>query len=428
MSQLRRSLTLLISAACLAASNQALAGTFYVVKAAGPLPSQAGPTWALDVNDLGTVYGVALIDGGRESRAFLLDGDTFTIFAADQGHDYIWPTAINNSTDFVGTQLVTIIIGTQYQSFVGVVRSLPDLFPQFPAVDASYGYDISNSVAGAAPWACGTLRQSEQIGIGAYSVFRGYLALLDGSPNPATDVAGLGGTFVRAAALNDARDVVGASLTSTGALRAFLRTGGAGATFDLGTLEGTGSHSWATDINNAQQIVGWSRIADVGTRAFRYQNAVMRSLGTLGGNMSEAHGLNESGQIVGMSFNASQKPRAFLYEDGPMIDLNSLIAPSSGWTLQCAKAINESGSIVGWGRLQGETRGFLLTPRGAGDATLDGAVDVNDLFEVIRAWGACPATAATSPADVAPPGGDGLVNEHDLLAVVMNWASPAQRP
>ena len=424
MSQIRTSLTLLVSIACaagLATSDQALAGTFYVVTPVGPLPSDAGPTYALDVNDLGTVYGTALIDGSRESRAFLWDDGTFTVFAADQGHRFIWPSSLNNSTDFVGTQLVSLFVGTQYESFVGVVPTLPDLFPQFPEIDASYGHDISNRVAGAAPWACGALRQDEQIGIGAYSVFHGYLALLDGQPNPPIDVPGLGGTFVRANALNDTHDLVGASFTTTGALRAFLHTSG-GSTLDLGTLGGTGSHSWATDINNSQQIVGWSRIADGGTRAFRFENAVMTSLGTLGGNISEAHGLNDAGQIVGMSFNARQRPRAFLYENGSMVDLNQLIPASSGWILQYGKAINESGAIVGWGRLQGETRGFLLTPRGAGDATLDGTVDANDLREVIRAWGLCPAAPATCPADVAPLGGDGLVNEDDLLAVVMHWA------
>ncbi|HZM01174.1 MAG TPA: dockerin type I domain-containing protein [Planctomycetota bacterium] len=400
----------------------ALTDAFYVVTPVGPLPAQAGPTWAFDVNDQGTVYGVALLDGGRESRCFLWSNGTATVIAAELGHPYIWPGSINNSTDFVGTQMVTNTFGTRYEAFVGVEASLPDLFSQFPSGQASHGHDISNSVAGAPPWACGTLRQDEQIGVGAFSVFHAYLAFLDGNPNPAIAVPGLGGTFVRAEALNDDHAVVGASLTPTGALRAFLLADSAGSPTDLGTLDGTGSHSWATDINTVQQIVGWSRIADGGTRSFRFQNGVMRSLGTLGGNISEAHGLNDAGQIVGMSFNTQQKPRAFLFEGDQLSDLNTRIAADSGWRLQYAKAINESGTIVGWGRLQNETRGFVLTPRGAGDATLDGTVDANDLRAVIRAWGTHGAAPATCPADVAPLDGDGLVNEADLLAVIANWA------
>ena len=46
-----------------------------------------------------------------------------------------------------------------------------------------------------------------------------------------------------------------------------------------------------------------------------------------------------------------------------MADLNSLIAPSSGWTLQCATAVNDKGQIVGDGtNPSGQTDAFLLTP------------------------------------------------------------------
>lgn len=45
-----------------------------------------------------------------------------------------------------------------------------------------------------------------------------------------------------------------------------------------------------------------------------------------------------------------------------MLDLNSLLPPSSGWILNNAYAINDEGDVVGDGRLDGELRGFLLTP------------------------------------------------------------------
>jgi probable HAF family extracellular repeat protein len=46
-----------------------------------------------------------------------------------------------------------------------------------------------------------------------------------------------------------------------------------------------------------------------------------------------------------------------------MTDLNALISPSSGWTLQIATAINDSGQIVGHGlNSAGQQDAFLLTP------------------------------------------------------------------
>ena len=53
----------------------------------------------------------------------------------------------------------------------------------------------------------------------------------------------------------------------------------------------------------------------------------------------------------------------------------------------------------------------------AGDINGDGAVDVDDLVEIINAWGPCKQCAA----DIAPAQGDGVVNVDDLLVVIQNW-------
>lgn len=54
---------------------------------------------------------------------------------------------------------------------------------------------------------------------------------------------------------------------------------------------------------------------------------------------------------------------AFLYSGGAMTDLNTLIDPTSGWILQQATAINDSGWIVGFGTNSlGQAHAFLLTP------------------------------------------------------------------
>jgi probable HAF family extracellular repeat protein len=94
----------------------------------------------------------------------------------------------------------------------------------------------------------------------------------------------------------------------------------------------------------------------------------IKDLGTLGalpGNVSEsaAWGINDSGQVVGYAMiTSSGETHAFLYSGGRMQDLNDLIPADSGWELLGANAINNSGEIVGYGRLNEEPRAFLATP------------------------------------------------------------------
>ena len=54
---------------------------------------------------------------------------------------------------------------------------------------------------------------------------------------------------------------------------------------------------------------------------------------------------------------------AFVYTGGSLADLNDLLAPGHGWEyLTSADAINDNGQIVGYGRIGGQFRAFLMTP------------------------------------------------------------------
>jgi len=54
----------------------------------------------------------------------------------------------------------------------------------------------------------------------------------------------------------------------------------------------------------------------------------------------------------------------------------------------------------------------------------NGIVNVDDLLAVINGWGPCPAPPASCIADIAPqPGGNGVVNVDDLLAVINGWGT-----
>ena len=170
----------------------------------------------------------------------------------------------------------------------------------------------------------------------------------------------LGGNS-QANGINSSGTVVGFSTTATSPYdHAFIYTA-AGEMRDLGALPGVATGATATAINNDGQVVGYS-----GGHAFMYTTASgMQDLGLFPGALgSGASGINNVGQIVGGGYMQGGGSHAFVYSSvAGMQDLNSLISPSSGWTLEDAIAINDSGEIVGYGiDPSGQTEAFLLTP------------------------------------------------------------------
>lgn len=88
----------------------------------------------------------------------------------------------------------------------------------------------------------------------------------------------------------------------------------------------------------------------------------------------------------------------------------------------------------GWARLRNEggPAGFMLRDWAVemqydlpimtatlGDITMDGVVNVNDLLQVISAWGVCEPPIC--PGDV---NNDSMVDVTDLLMVIANWSTP----
>jgi probable HAF family extracellular repeat protein len=139
---------------------------------------------------------------------------------------------------------------------------------------------------------------------------------------------------------------------------------------DLGTISGTGS-SEAQAINDLDEVVGAANNSVGEYHAFLKapntpKDQGFTDLGILSGhNYSIAYGVNNKSQVVGYSKSGTVgSDRAFLWHKGGLgiKDLNSVLAPGSGWTLRSAEWINDSGKIVGWGVLGGDTKSFLLDP------------------------------------------------------------------
>lgn len=168
----------------------------------------------------------------------------------------------------------------------------------------------------------------------------------------------------QAMGINDGGEVVGYSYIANYQRRAFLWSNGS--MLDLGVLgqNSDDTFSIAHSINNNSQIVGVSSDGNR-FRAFLWSKGSMQDLGTLDGNSSAAFGINSHGEIVGVSSsNNSDVYHAFIYYDGSMKDLhNSLLETNSGWVVNSAKAINDSGQIIASAvNSLGQTHAVLLNP------------------------------------------------------------------
>ena len=147
---------------------------------------------------------------------------------------------------------------------------------------------------------------------------------------------------------------------------------------DLGTFPG-GTSSAALGINISGQIVGYGTYGSSSfNHAFLYRGeGPMQDLGDLSSvqnHSSWAKDINDRDQVVGYSdndYSSTHYNRAFLYENEEMIDLGTRLHPDNNgniWNLDAANGINNEGQIVteGWRKeSDGITytySGLLLTP------------------------------------------------------------------
>jgi probable HAF family extracellular repeat protein len=196
-----------------------------------------------------------------------------------------------------------------------------------------------------------------------------------------TDLGTLGGTYAQATAINNSSFIVGHSQTRPtraggGETHAFIyqylstfSDGPTSAMTDLGTLGG--GYSYATDVNDSNQVVGYSTIdAEGHFHAFLHDGKAMQDLGSLGtpGNKTDQSfglGVNKSGEVVGYSFLPSADQVAFVFRGGKMWDLNTLIGSAvKEYYLYSAEGINDQGQIIATAFVPASNtfRAVILTP------------------------------------------------------------------
>ena len=201
-----------------------------------------------------------------------------------------------------------------------------------------------------------------------------------------------------ATSINDAGQVAGFTSEAFGIRRGFVNAGGAFT--DLPTFGG--EISVANAINAGGQVAGYASVAaggddwpDPQRYAALYSNGQGRNLGSPGGLISEANDVSDSGFVAGWSTlvdGIGERPFLFSPFEDSMRDLGTL-----GGAVARANALNNAGAVVGLSDIGGadgfDYHAFLYRAGGMadlndlvgglGDWRLTTATDINDAGQIL---------------------------------------------
>jgi probable HAF family extracellular repeat protein len=304
----------------------AMALPVYQVQAIGPAGAVSTAT---AINGSGAVAGnYFLVDG--TSRAFLWQDGQLTTLPLPNSAVQTWATAISGDAQAGGYT-------DSLQGAYGVIWD-----------------SQSNTLTTAGAYVMGMNDAGDAAGLAIGADGAGYAF---STRNGVTTALGqpAGGDWASANAINADGAVAGTAMDASGAFRAFTVSREGVAT----VIGSAGSYAMAIAASGA--VAGHSRSQSGALQATVWNATAATLLGTLGGANSFAYGINASGYVVGYSDTLAGQS-AFLFANGQLIDLNSLLAPDSGWQLLSASAINDAGQIVGHGLYNGREQAFLLNP------------------------------------------------------------------
>jgi probable HAF family extracellular repeat protein len=341
-------ISLMLAAFGLCTSAAPSAAQQYTVTDLGTLSGNSVST-ASALNDAGQAAGVS--ESPTAAIATIFSGGNATSIST-LGSSVSLANAINNSGEIAGWNSYNSNSNFDPQAFLysnGSMQNInsPSLFPS-----GTEAYGINNA--------------GEVVGTGYLSPSTFHAFLYSGGKMK--DLGPSGAFQATAYAINTSGQIVGTYSLNSGASGTFLYTNGKMTKLPnpAGSRGGFGDA-----INDGGEIVG-TMYPSEGSHAAKFSNGAWTDLGNLtGAQGSGATAINTAGQIVGTAiFPPTYKPFRpgkhvpFISTASGLVNLNTLIASGTGFTLTDAVDINASGQILcDATNASGNEHAVLLSPK-----------------------------------------------------------------
>ncbi|HET7697347.1 MAG TPA: hypothetical protein VFK57_16655 [Vicinamibacterales bacterium] len=316
----------------------------YTVEDLGQLDGQA-PT-VTGMNASGQLSGYVTGPSGYP-RAVRYTAETGWQYVPGVSSFYSQAMGINDNGDLVGYHYN----GTSFRAFRYVEGPGATFIDPLPGGTMTLGRAIDNNgnVIGQADSADGPLGFRSAPGL------------------PAVALPTLGGAAI-ACGVNAAGQVAGYGANAVGQQHPF-RIEADNSVTDITPLDGAAGTGMACAIDASGRVGGTSTTG--GTfRAFVFDSGSAVNVDAFPASAQSTVEAVAAGVAVGWFLSLEDgAAHAFVNTADGSADLNTLIAPGSGWQLDQAFAVNAGGSIAGLGRLNGQPRVFRLTRVQTSDTT-----------------------------------------------------------
>jgi hypothetical protein len=291
------------------------------------------------INASGQVSGYVIGASGMARAVRYTDGSGWT-YIPEISTIFSLATGINDNGDVVGYHFN----GAAFRAFRYTEGTGASFIEPLPGDNMSLGLAInaSGDIVG----------QSSSPGSP-----RGFRAA-PGDPAVALPLEGV--TNVTACGINAVGQIAGSLTNATGTQHAF-RLEADNSVTDIVPFDGPSGTGWACALD-ATGRVGGRTTSGSAFRAFTFTAGAPVNVDTFALSKQSTVESLAAGVAVGWFLSLTDgAPHAFVNSEDGSFDLNDLITPGTGWTLDQAFAINGSGSIVGLGKLNGAARAFRLT-------------------------------------------------------------------
>ena len=371
------------------------------------LGSAQGWSYATGINNSGVVVGT---DGPPDGGIYQLGypGSKGFRWSESEGQVYLpWPGPVSYAVDINDAGVMSVTASN------APWEMRPCRYD--PAVDAQPVCHPSAGNAGGIN-AAGTLTGSSYYPDAFVRLFRlgtGPIEILPSASGPDGRAKGV--------AIADDGTVVGIQMVDGGWQG--IRYSAAHGTEQMMNLLPAGS-GWTTAVPSSirpGQFVGWGYQTGGFGRAFRMQTAANGDVTSIvalpmpstfaanAPNIMSASKANASGEIIGSVYDAIPywPQAAFVHSDAVgSVDLNTLIDPQSGWTLQAGFAINDNHEVVGYGSHGGKYRAYKLKLPALGPCPLNNSCStgVRDLLSGTCSYTVKPNGAACDDGNACTQG------------------------